>query len=142
MTYLVIFRTLVVLLVIALAVGYWLPFGQIGNMDGARLMFSLSGSAAHVEVSPEIQELLALVQIFVALGLLSFFDISRHLFVLVSIAGIAMLAVTGVRAVPPLHGVIFYIAAALQGAIIFAAYTSPIRDRFASNRIKGRGVTP
>ncbi|GEM_PF-5583353 len=137
------FRLLVFLWIVAYGWVVSLPVGHDKQPSyvAQALQFSQRGAMLPLPASAEF--LLLFAGIVSALGLVFFSRIARGVFTLFTVTAIALKLFGGVSVMPPFESMLLSITMLLQGVVLGAAFSSPLRERFeVSEEIDGSDAPP
>lgn len=127
------FRSLVVIYIIAIMLGYLIPLISEPSSAEVTELFLQDGLDAVVDTNVPTFLVLLVSNILIPLGLYYFNSVARVLFALFTLVTIVFILLWGYRITSPVVSMLGFIAALLQGAILAAAYFSTLSDRFGES---------
>lgn len=131
---------MVVLYLVTIVLGYLVPeLTKPSSVDVEKLV-QWDGFGAIIETNIPTFLVLFALNILIPIGLYCFSSTARTLFVLYTAGTIALTLIWGYRITSPLVNAIGFVSALLQGALLTAAYISPLSQRFVASKINKSSV--
>jgi hypothetical protein len=131
---------MVVLYLATIVLGYSVPeLTRPSNADVEKLI-EWDGFGAIIETNLPTFLVLFALNILIPIGLYRFSSTARMLFALYTAGTVALTLIWGYRITSPLVNAIGFISALLQGALLTAAYISPLSQRFVARDINNSSV--